>query len=282
MNEFGSEPGVAPAPQPGAVAPIDCDPGGTEELVLDLDGYEGPIDLLLSLARAQKVDLARISILALADQYLGFLAERRRLDLEIAADYLVMAAVLAYLKSCLLLPPAPRDDEAGPEQLAETLRHRLALLEAMQNAGRRLMARPLLGRDVFARGAPEELGGVAVPQWEIGLYQLLRAYGESHRRRTVQILAIEPCAFQSMEEALKRFARVLGRIANWRELSSFLPALPGGEEFRRSAVAATFAAVLELARSGRVELRQDRAFGPIWLRSPPGGTALRGERAVQR
>jgi segregation and condensation protein A len=257
MNDFAPAPAFEP-----------------EELVLDLDGYEGPIDLLLSLARAQKVDLARISILALADQYLDFIAARRRLDLEVAADYLVMAAVLAYLKSCLLLPPAPKADEPDAEELAEVLRHRLKLLEAMQSAGRRLLARPLMGRDFFCRGAPDECGVVAVPRWEIGLYGLLRAYGAGHRRRAAAVLAIEPCAFQSMDEALRRLGRFLGRVANWRELSSFLPAAPGGEEFRRSAVAATFAAVLELARSGRLELRQDRAFGPIWLRSPAPGPTL--------
>jgi segregation and condensation protein A len=273
MNEPVSAPGFEP-PEP--------DPVEAREFVLDLDGYEGPIDLLLSLARAQKLDLAKISILALADQYLGFIAERRRLDLEVAADYLVMAAVLAYLKSCLLLPPAPTGDEPSPDELAATLRHRLALLEAMQNAGRRLMARPLAGRDVFFRGAPEGSAVVVTPRWEVGLYALLRAYAERHRRRTAQVLAIEPSAFQSVDEALRRLARFLGRMANWRALSSFLPAGPGNEAFRRSAVAATFAAALELARSGRVELRQDHPFGPIWLRSPGSAAPRRAETAAPR
>jgi segregation and condensation protein A len=282
MNDLAPPPDVTGAPRarPAPSSAVRSDDFVEPvQLVLDLDGYEGPIDLLLSLARAQKLDLTKISILALADQYLDFIAERRRLDLEVAADYLVMAAVLAYLKSCLLLPPAPKDDEPGAEELADTLRHRLVLLEAMQNAGRRLMALPLLGRDFFFRGAPEEAAVVAVPRWEIGLYALLRAYGEGRRRRTAEVLAIEPSAFHSMDEALKRFAPFLGRVANWRELSSFLPAAPKGEEFRRSAVAATFAAVLELARSGRLELRQDQAFGPIWLRS---GTAARGEGEAAR
>ena len=193
-----------PAPAPGfAAATPDRDRDEPEALVLDLDGYEGPIDLLLSLARAQKLDLAKISIRALADQYLDFIAARRRLDLEIAADYLVMAAILAYLKSCLLLPPAPRDDEPSPQELALGLRHRLALLEAMQRAGRRLMARPLLGREVFARGAPEELAIVTVPRWQIGLYELLRAYGDVHRRQGARVLPVEPSAFQSVQEALR-------------------------------------------------------------------------------
>lgn len=270
MNDFASAPDFSrapdPKPAPRAAAP-DRDLVEPEQLVLDLDGYEGPIDLLLSLARAQKLDLAKISILALADQYLDFIAERRRLDLEVADDYLVMAAVLAYLKSCLLLPPPPKDDEPGAEELVAVLRHRMALLEAMQKAGRRLLARPLLDRDFFFRGATEVAAVIVVPRWETGLNALLRAYGERYRRRTAQVIEIAPSAFHSMDEALKRFARFLGRIVNWRELSSFLPAAQGGEEFRRSAVAATFAAVLELARSGRLELRQDRAFGPIWLRS---------------
>jgi segregation and condensation protein A len=268
MNDF------APAPDLAAVAP-DRDPVEPEALVLDLDGYEGPIDLLLSLARAQKLDLAKISILALADQYLDFIAVRRRLDLEVAADYLVMAAILAYLKSCLLLPPAPDDDEPSAQELARGLRHRLALLEAMRQAGRRLMARPLLGREVFARGAPEELAVVAVPRWQIGLYDFLRAYGEVHRRHSAGVLAIEPSAFQSMQEALERLARLLGRAANWRELSSFLPPALDGADSRRSHLAASFAAALELARLGRVELRQDRAFGPIWLRRARLGAPAR-------
>ncbi len=246
-----------------------------EQLVLDLDGYEGPIDLLLTLAREQKVDLSKISILALADQYLAFIAEQRRLRLEIAADYLVMAAWLAYLKSRLLLPQPPPDDEAGVEEIAAALGHRLKLLEAMQIAGRRLLDRPLLGRDFFFRGAPEGLAAVTVPVFEIGLYELLRAYGDQHRRRAAAVLTIEPSAFFSMDEALKRLARFLGHVPDWRALTRFLPDGPGGETFRRSALAATFAAVLELARDGRMELRQDRIFGPIWLRSPASRAARR-------
>jgi segregation and condensation protein A len=238
-----------------------------EPLVLALDGYEGPIDLLLSLAREQKVDLARISILALADQYLAFIAGRRQLRLEVAADCLVMAAWLAYLKSRLLLPQPPVEGEPDAGELAAALAHRLKLLEAMQTAGRRLMAQPLLGRDVFPRGAPEGLADVAVPVYRLGLYELLRAYGDGRRRTATAVLAIAPSAFHSMEEALQRLLPFLGHIPRWRELTSFLPVERGGELFDRSALAATFAASLELARDGRVELRQDRAFGPIWLRS---------------
>ena len=245
-----------------------------EQLVLELDGYEGPIDLLLTLAREQKVDLGRISILALADQYLAFLARQRTLRIEIAADYLVMAAWLAYLKSRLLLPQPPEDEPSAAE-LAAALQQRLKLLEAMQTAGRRLMARPRLGHDVFLRGAPEGLAVIAIPVYELGLYELLRAYGESRRRGAQTVLAIEPSIFFSMDDALKRLARFLGNVPDWRELISFLPENTHGELLRRSALAATFAATLELVRNGRIELRQDRAFGPIYLRSaavPGNGT----------
>ena len=239
-------------------------------LVLDLDGYEGPIDLLLALAREQKVDLTKLSILQLADQYLAFIAAQRRLRLEIAADYLVMAAWLAYLKSRLLLPESPGDDE-GPNaaELAAALGHRLQLLAAMQHAGAGLMRLPQLGRDVFARGRPEGLPEIERSVYALSLYELLAAYGERRRRTQANVLAIEPSQFYSLNQALDRLAAFVGRIPDWRELAAFLPAELHGVIPRRSSLAATFAASLELARSGRVELRQDRAFGPIWLRSLP-------------
>jgi segregation and condensation protein A len=240
----------------------------SEELVLELDGYEGPIDLLLVLARDQKVDLGKISILALADQYLAFIARQSSLRLDIAADYLVMAAWLAYLKSRLLLPSPPEDDEPSGAELAEELEHRLKVLEAMQTAGARLMARPRTGHDLFLRGAPEGLAVIPVPVYDLGLYELLRAYGEGRRRSEAAVLTIEPALLYSMDDALKRLARFLGRLPDWRELTSFLPRELRGEVFCRSALAATFAATLELARSGEIELRQDRSFGPIYLRSP--------------
>jgi segregation and condensation protein A len=237
-------------------------------LVLDLDGYEGPIDLLLSLAREQKVDLAKLSILALADQYLAFISEQRRLRLEIAADYLVMAAWLAYLKSRLLLPEPPGEDD-GPsgDELAAALRHRLQLLAAMQRAGAALMARPQLGRELYLRGAPEGLPTINRPVFELSLYELLTAYAEQHRRQNNQVLTIEPPAFHSLDEALHHLAQFVGHVPEWRELIGFLPPELRGGVLRRSALASTFAASLELARSGRLELRQDRSFGPIYLRS---------------
>lgn len=241
---------------------------GEPALVLDLDGYEGPIDLLLSLAREQKVDLARISIAALADQYLAFIAEQRRLHLEIAADYLVMAAWLAYLKSRLLLPDPPEEEGPSAVELAEALAHRLRLLEAMQRAGAALMGRPQLGRDVFAFGAPEGLDRIDRPLFELSLYELLKAYSDSHRRQHGQVLTITPTSYHTLTEALERLAEIVGQVPDWRELENFLPAELAGGALRRSGLAATFAALLELAKTGRVELRQDRSFGPLYLRSP--------------
>jgi segregation and condensation protein A len=244
-------------------------------LVLDLDGFEGPIDLLLALAREQKVDLTKISILALADQYLAFIAAQRRMRLEIAADYLVMAAWLAYLKSRLLLPDPPAvEDEPSAAELAAALSHRLQLLAAMQRAGAALMGRPLLGRDVFGRGMPEAVTAFDRPVYELTLYDLLAAYGAEHRRRHAQVLTILPAEFHSPDDALRHLAQYLGHVPEWRDLMRFLPEELRGGVFRRSALAATFAASLELARAGQVELRQDRAFGPLYLRSTgeAGGT----------
>jgi len=239
------------------------------ELVVDLDGYEGPIDVLLNLARDQKVDLTRISILQLADQYLAFIAAARHLKLEIAADYLLMAAWLAYLKSRLLLPQPPGPGEPSGEELAAALAHRLLRLESMQKAGERLFARNLLGRDVFARGAPEGLPRSFVPVWEATLFDLLKAYGDQKLREEVATLHIPATELFSMDQALERLARIVGHVPDWRTLMSFLPPNLGDGLVRRSAVAATFAATLEMVRSGKLQLRQDTAFGPIYLRSPP-------------
>jgi segregation and condensation protein A len=242
------------------------------DLVLDLGAYEGPIDVLLGLAREQKVDLAKISILELADQYLAFIAAARRLRLELAADYLVMAAWLAYLKSRLLLPEPQADDEPTGAEMAAALAFQLRRLEAMQEAGARLMARPQLGRDVFARGAPEGLPVVSHIRWEVTLYDLLQAYGEQRSRAGAQVLEIPAAELYSMDEALERLGALVGRLPDWRTLATFLPEGLRGGLLERSAVAATFAASLELVRSGRLQLRQDVAFGPIWLRSPGRNT----------
>ena len=237
-----------------------------ETLVLDLDGYEGPIDVLLALARQQKVDLARISILQLAEQYLAFIAAARRLDLEIAADYLVMAAWLVYLKSRLLLPEEADDEAPSGPELAEALAFQLRRLEAMQERGRQIMARPLLGRDVFGRGDPQETEVVRRPVYEVSLFDLLSAYGENRRRRVDAVLEIEPSALYSVADAIERLAGLGLGTVDWQTLFEFLPPEAGGGIRLRSAVASTFVAGLELARMGRIEFRQLNPFGPIYIR----------------
>jgi segregation and condensation protein A len=239
------------------------------ELVVDLEGYEGPIDALLQLAREQKVDITKISILRLADQYLAFITAARRLRLEIAADYLVMAAWLAYLKSRLLLPQPADAAEPSGEEMAAALAHQLLRLEAMQQAGQGLFARDLLGRDVFTRGAPEGLPRVLIPVYEATIYDLLKAYGDQKSRKESGVLHIDAPELYSMDDALQRLGRLLGRMPDWQTLISFLPSNLQPGLVHRSAVAATFAATLELVRSGKLELRQDEAFGPIYLRSLP-------------
>ena len=193
-------------------------------LVLNLDGFEGPIDLLLTLARDQKVDLTRISILALAEQYLAFIQEARRLRLELAADYLVMAAWLAYLKSRLLLPePESGDDEPTGEEMAAALQFQLQRLEAMRDAGHKLFAGDLLGREVFPRGAPEGFGTITYAHYTLSLFELLQGYGAIQRRGKVEPLHIAPPDLYSMDDALERLSRSLGNIGDWTTLNNFLP-----------------------------------------------------------
>lgn len=236
-------------------------------LVLDIDGYEGPIDVLLALARDQKVDLIHVSILQLADQFLAFIARARRNQLELAADYLVMAAWLAYLKSRLLLPAPPGDQEPSGAEMAEALQFHLRRLEAMQQAGRALMERPRLGRDVFARGAPEGVDLINRSVFDVTLHDLLKAYGEHRRHISVTTLAIVPTDLYSMDEAVRRLGEMIGATLDWTVLARFLP--PGFERGlkRRSALAATFLASLELARQGRLEVRQEGGpYSTIYVR----------------
>jgi segregation and condensation protein A len=238
-----------------------------DELRVDLDGFEGPISLLLVLAREQKLDLKHISILALADQYLAFINQAEALRLDLAADYLVMAAWLAYLKSRLLLPDPPPDDEPSGAELAAALHFRLQRLEAMQNAGKAIFARPLLGRDIFARGAPEGLKTVARPVYAVSLHDLLKAYAATCTAETATVLQIKAPEYYTVEDALRRMAGLIGTVADWRRLQSFLPSRLREGAMARSALAATFVASLELAKSGRIELRQEAPFGPIFLRA---------------
>ena len=239
-----------------------------DEFVVDLDGYEGPIDVLLALARKQKVDLTKISILQLAEQYLAFITAARGLRIEIAAEYLVMAAWLAYLKSRLLLPDAePEGDEPSGAELAEALTFQLRRLEAMQQAGLRIMAMPRLGREVFPRGAPEGIEIVKTSVFEVSLFDLLKAYGDSRRRVEGSHLRIEPSKLFNIADAIQRLSGLMGEMTDWRTLMSYLPhGLAADGLVYRSAVAATFAATLELARTGAVELRQTSSFGPIHVR----------------
>jgi len=246
--------------------------GNDEALVLRLESYEGPIDVLLEQARAQKVDLTRISILELADQYLGFVEQARRLRLELAADYLVMAAWLAYLKSRLLLPERDDDDpEPSGEELAAALQFQLRRLEAMRDAGGKLLAMPRLGVDRFPRGMPEDALVRRTPVYRVSLYDLLKAYGD-HKRRSAGAgaLQIRASRLYSPDVALKRLTRMLGGAPDWTALSAFLPSPSADPLVRRSALAATFVASLELAKSGAAELRQDGTFGPLYLRRASG------------
>jgi segregation and condensation protein A len=253
-----------------------ADWAGDDRLVVDLEGFEGPLDLLLALAREQKVDLKRISILRLADQYLDFIARARHLSLEVAADYLVMAAWLAYLKSRLLLPAAEQEEEPTAAEMAAALAFQLQRLQAMQEAGARLLARPRLGREVFRRGAPERFRALKTPVYHVTLFDLLKAYGEQHRRRDTAVLHITPNEFFTVDEALKRLRRLLGRTPDWQSLAHFLPPNIREGVIARSALASTFMASLELARSGKVQLRQNTPFGPIYLRTVPEGSGSDG------
>jgi segregation and condensation protein A len=236
-----------------------------DRLTLDLDGWEGPLDLLLTLARGQKVDLAKISILALVEQYLAFIADAKKLKLEIAADYLVMAAWLAYLKSCLLLP---RDQEAdpSPEELAMRLQLRLQRLSAMREAGARLLARDRIGRDVFLRGAPEGLKIVRNSIWQADLYDLISAYGFVRARNEPAIHVVGRRPVMTLEEALLRVERMIGVRVEWTRIEDFLPETEDGE-FRKSALASSFVAALELARKGKLELGQEAPFAPLYVRA---------------
>nr|WP_269142211.1 ScpA family protein [Sphingomonas sp. IC-11] len=235
-------------------------------MTLDLEGWEGPLDLLLNLARAQKVDLKQISILALVEQYLVYVEQARTLKLELAADYLVMAAWLAYLKSALLLPRDPAV-EPSPEELALRLQLRLERLSAMREAGARLMARDRLGRDVFRRGAPEGLRRVRKANWSAGIFDLISAYGQVSARTRPVMHVVHDREVMTLEAAIARVAALIGTAIDWAAIQSFLPEGAAGS-FRRSALASSFLAALELARQGKLELQQRGPFEPLYLRAP--------------
>lgn len=237
----------------------------SDELTLNLDGWEGPLDLLLSLARAQKVDLTQISILELTEQYVAYIEQARALKLEIAADYLVMAAWLAYLKSCLLLPKDPEADPS-PEEIALRLQLRLQRLDAMREAGARLIGRDRLGRDVFVRGAPEGLRLIRKAAWQARLFDVIAAYGAVRARTQPAMHVVHLRSVMTLDEAIDRVGRMIGMALDWTTLESFLPET-SDPQLRRSALASSFLAALELARRGRLAIDQDEAFSPIRLKA---------------
>ncbi|MEE8295477.1 MAG: ScpA family protein [Sphingomonadales bacterium] len=238
-----------------------------EALILNLEGFEGPLHVLLVLARAQKVDITQLSILDLVEQYLSFIAEANELKLEVAADYLVMAAWLAYLKSRLLLPDEGDDDEPSALEMAARLQLRLQRLEAMREAGAQLMSRNRLGRDVFMRGNPEGIELLTIPLYDAtSYYELLRAYSDIQVRARETHLTIKKRNVFSMEEALNRLVVLVGQTLTWTELKEFLPEGLLDAEHHKSAIASTFAATLELARSGKAEIKQVKPFGPMYVK----------------
>jgi segregation and condensation protein A len=262
MSEVLDDWDIAPTPEQG------------DALYLEIDGWEGPLDLLLDLARRQKVDLLRISILDLVDQYLGYIDRAEALRLELAADYLVMAAWLAYLKSALLLPRDEQEDPS-PEELALRLQLRLQRLGAMREGAARLMARDRLGRDVFLRGAPEGLRVDRRNSWQCEWFDLVRAYGDVKLRTEPVVHMVRERMVMTLESAIARVSSMLGVSLDWIELRDFLPpaSLKDGRgdwadpRLRRSALASSFVAALELARTGKAELAQEETFGPLRLKA---------------
>jgi segregation and condensation protein A len=238
-----------------------------EALIIDVDGFEGPLDLLLTLSRTQKVDLRRISVLQLAEQYLGFVEKAAALRIELAADYLVMAAWLAFLKSRLLLPPEPGEDGPSAEDLAMHLAFQLERLQAMREAAARLMARDQLGRDFFARGLPEDIARVRRVDYSATLLDLMRAYARIRTKDEFRPFVMDRDHLYTMEQALERMRGLIGYVGEWSDLTSFLPEGWDSNPMRkRSSTAAHFAAILEMAKRGQIDLRQGETFAPIEIR----------------
>lgn len=238
-----------------------------EALVVDLEGFEGPLDLLLTLARSQKVDLAKISMVTLAEQYLAFIDRVRDMRLELAADYLVMAAWLAFLKSKLLLPEPEADEEESGEELAQVLAFRLKRLEAMRNAANSLMNRNRLGRDVFARGAPESIEVIKKAEFSASLYDLLTSYATQRQRQSVSFVRVAKRKVWSLQEARETLQKLIGVSKDWARLDHFLLDYLSEPETRTTVLASSFTASLELVREGQVALRQAEPFAPIYMKS---------------
>lgn len=243
-----------------------------EALIVDVDGFEGPLDLLLTLSRTQKVDLRRISVLQLAEQYLGFVNKAKALRIELAADYLVMAAWLAYLKSRLLLPPDPTDDGPSAEELAAHLAYQLERLQAMREAAARLMARDQMGRDFFARGLPETVERARKVTYSATLIDLMRAYARIRTKDEFRPFVMDRDHLFTMEQALERMRGLIGYAADWSDLETWLPeGWDTNPMRRRSSLAAHFAAILEMAKRGQVDIRQGETFAPIQIRRKDAG-----------
>ena len=241
-----------------------------EALIVDVDGFEGPLDLLLTLSRTQKVDLRKVSVLQLAEQYLAFVDRAKALRIELAADYLVMAAWLAFLKSRLLLPPDPNEDGPSGEELATHLAFQLERLEAMRDVAARLMARDQLGRDFFARGLPEDVTRVRRVSYTATLMDLMQAYARIRTKDEFRPYAFDRQHVFTMEQALDRMRGLIGYAGDWTDLMGYLPDGWAHDPVRRrSATAATFAASLELAKQGQIELRQADTFAAITIRRKP-------------
>ncbi len=272
------EPVDETAPWPDGGGPLRAEPSENSDeqtpLILDLEGFEGPLDLLLRLAREQKVDIAKISVLALAEQYLVFINEARKLRLELAADYLVMAAWLAYLKSRLLIPDLEPEDEVPAEELAARLAFRLQRLQAMRDAAAQLMARNRLGRDVFSRGEPEPVVVDTQTEYADNLFDLLQAYANGRQRdlahRTYEIARRPKWTVAKAREILKR---LIGEFAEWGRFDTFLSEYLVEPEDRPGVLASSLVACLEMAKEGALEIRQEKAFTPLYLRNRPGQDA---------
>jgi segregation and condensation protein A len=276
--EFAADPGNELAADRASSEPA---------LVVAVEGFEGPLDLLLALARQQKVDLAKISILALADQYLKFIEEARKLRLELAADYLVMAAWLAYLKSRLLLPDTHAPEGQSAEDMATALALRLKRLEAIRDVAEKLFGRPQLDRDIFARGQPEPIAHIKRPQWTATLYDLLSAYAQQRQRSALSHVRLAKRTVWSLAEARETLERLIGQAADWTRLDEYLISFVVEPSLAPTVFASSFASTLELVREGLMEVHQQGAFAPLYVRkrqstanggvAEPGGVAASGE-----
>jgi len=263
-------------------AAMEQDRGVTDPaMIVDVEGFEGPLDLLLTLARQQKVDLHKISILALADQYLMFIEQARKVRLELAADYLVMAAWLAYLKSRLLLPEAAPGEGPSAEDMALALAHRLRRLEAIREFATKMMERPQLGRDVFQRGLPEPIAEIKKPEYTATLYDLLSAYAVQRQRTTLSRVRFKKRTVWSLAEARETLERLIGQSSDWSRIDSFLIQYVVEPALAATVFASSFASALELVRDGRAEIHQKDAFSPIYMRKRVSATGIASSHDAQ-